>query len=227
VRRSSSLTGAERKNVRGEATRQLIITAAERLFAEHGIAAVPLREIGLAAGQRNHAAVQYHFGDRDEVVKAIMEFRGAESEASRTGMVADLILGGAAPTVVDVVSAFVRPLAIHFKPDNHYLAFLSLYITEEGGYEGLNDVNAGASVVTLRTLLTRLLPQIPPAVLEERWWLTLTSAVHTLARYHSAQRKRARLPARIDVLIDDLVAFLSAGLMAPVVANDPRTLGKG
>ena len=226
-RRSSSLTGGERKNVRGEATRQLILTAAERLFAEHGISAVPLRDIGIAAGQRNHAVVQYHFGDRDEVVKAIMESRGAESEASRTDMVADLMLGGAVPTVRDVVSAFVRPLAIHLHPDNHYLAFLSLYITEEGGYEGLGDVQAGASVITLRTLLSRLLPQIPEAVLEERWWVTLTSAVHTLARYHSAHRKRARLPARIDVLIDDLVTFLSAGLMAPLVEGDPRTGATG
>jgi AcrR family transcriptional regulator len=203
-------------------TRQRIITAAERLFAEHGISAVPLRDIGIAAGQRNHAAVQYHFGDRNEVVKAIMEFRGAQSEASRTEMVADLMLGGRTPTVVDVVSAFVRPLAIHLQPDNHYLAFLSLYITEEGGYEGLDEVNTGASVMTLRALLGRLVPELPAAVLEERWWVALTSAVHGLARYQSAQRKRAHLPAQIDVLIEDLVAFLSAGLAAPLAAGDPR-----
>jgi AcrR family transcriptional regulator len=222
VRRSGSLTGGQRGNVRGQVTRQRILTAAERLFAEHGISAVPLRDIGIAAGQRNHASVQYHFGDRDEVVKAIMEFRGAESEASRTDMVADLMLGGRTPTVVDVLSAFVRPLAIHIQPDNHYLAFLSLYITEEGGYEGLVGVRTGASVITLRTLLGRLVPQIPVAVLDERWLMALTSAVHALARYHAAQRKRAHLPARIDVLVEDLVTFLSAGVVAPVVPGDPR-----
>ncbi|MFT4123851.1 MAG: hypothetical protein QM635_08465, partial [Microbacteriaceae bacterium] len=118
--------------------------------------------------------------------------------------------------------AFVRPLAIHLQPDNHYLAFLSRLITEEGGYEGLEGVHAGASVITLRTLLGRLAPGIPAAVLDERWWVTLTSTVHTLARYQSAQQKRARLPARIDVLIADLVAYLGAGLLAPVVAGDPR-----
>lgn len=223
ARRSGPRTSGERKNVRGTTTRQLILLAAERLFAERGISAVPLRDIGLAAGQRNHAAVQYHFGERDEIVRAIMEFRGAESEASRADMVADLMLGERTPTVVDVVSAFVRPLAIHIQPDgNHYLAFLSLYITEEGGYEGLGEVRTGASVVTLRVLLRRLTPRIPEAVLDERWWVTLTSAVHALARYQSAQQKRAHLPANIDVLIDDLVAFLSAGLTAPLAAGDPR-----
>ncbi|ROO87427.1 TetR family transcriptional regulator [Actinocorallia herbida] len=222
MRRSSARTGGERKNNRGEATRQAILLAAERLFAERGISAVPLRDIGLAAGQRNHAAVQYHFGEREEIVKAIMEFRGAQSEDHRTETVTDLLLGGTVPTLQDVVSAFVRPLAIHIQPDNNYLSFLSLYITEEGGYESLGDVHTGGSVITLRSLLGRLAPQVPEAVLEERWWVTLTSAVHALARYQTSQRKRAHLPADIDVLIEDLVMYLSAGLAAPVAERDPR-----
>lgn len=188
---------------------------------------MPLRDIGIAAGQRNHAVVQYHFGDRDEVVKAIMEWRGAESEASRTSIVADLMLGHAPSTVVDVVGAFVRPLAIHLREDNHYLAFLSHLITEEGGYESLGGIRTGASVLTLRTLLSRLVEQVPEAVLEERWWMILTSAVHALARYQAAQRKRSQLPAEIDVLVDDLVAFLSAGLTAPLVEGDPRAIAGG
>ncbi|MCX4816328.1 TetR/AcrR family transcriptional regulator [Streptomyces sp. NBC_01239] len=222
ARRTGSRSGGQR-NARGEETRLRILTAAERLFAEHGISAVPLRDIGVAAGQRNHAAVQYHFGDRDEVVKAIMEFRGAESEARRADFVADLAVGGSASTVVDVVSAFVRPLAIHLQPDNHYLAFLSLYITEEGGYEGLIGVRTGASVITLRALLGRLVPTIPKDVLDERWLTVETGAVHALARYHSAQRKRGRLPAGLDVLVEDLIVFLSAGLVAPLAPGDPRT----
>ncbi len=210
--------------MRGEATRQVIIAAAERLFAERGITAVPLRDIGIAAGQRNHAAVQYHFGDRDELVKAIMESRGAESEAHRVQVVTSLMMGTRTLTISDVIDAFVRPLAIHIKPNNHYLAFLSLLITGQGGYEGLNnrDIHTGASVITLGTLLGRLVPELPPAVLDERWSLARTSAVHALARYQSAQQKREHLPAKIDVLIDDLVAFLSAGLVAPLASTDPR-----
>lgn len=209
--------------MRGEATRQLILAAAERLFSEHGISAVPLRDIGVEAGQRNHAAVQYHFGDRDALVQAIMEARGGESEAVRADIVAGLAVGGETPTVADVVSAFVRPLAIHIEPDNHYLAFLSMLITEEGGYEGRQSVHTGASVVTLRALLARLAPEVPVAVLDERWWVTLTSAVHTLARYQAAQQRRSQA-TKLDVLIDDLVAYLSAGLVAPIVTGDPRAV---
>jgi AcrR family transcriptional regulator len=208
--------------VRGEATRQVILVTAERLFAERGISAVPLRDIGVAAGQRNHAAVQYHFGDRDELVKAIMESRGSESEASRTEIVTGLMLGTGVPTVADVVDAFVRPLAIHILPNNHYLAFLSHLITERGGYEGLHGVHAGASVLTLGTLVGRLLPTLPRTVVDERWSLTMTSSVHALSRYQSALQRRENPLMKIEVLIGDLIAFLAAGLHAPLPEGDPR-----
>ncbi|MFT4052811.1 MAG: TetR family transcriptional regulator [Microbacterium sp.] len=223
-RRNGLRSGGERRNVRGEATRRRILAAAERVFAEHGIAAAPLRDIGIAAGQRNHAAVQYHFGDRDELVRALMEYRGGESEVSRAGIVADLVLEGSRPTVSDVLSAFIWPLAIHLQEDNHYLAFLSRLVVEEGGYEGLVgvDVHAGSSVLTLRALLGRLVPHVPEAVLDERWQVALTSAVQTLARYQAAQQKREHLPVTLEVLIADLIAFLGTGIVAPSVADDPR-----
>ena len=108
------------------------------------------------------------------------------------------------------------------QPENHYLAFLSLLITEQGGYEGLGgDVHTGASVISLRALLARLVPDVPAAVLDERWLVTLTSAVHALARYQAAQLRRSQR-AQLDVLIADLIAYLSAGLVAPLVTDDPR-----
>ncbi|KQR37449.1 TetR/AcrR family transcriptional regulator [Microbacterium sp. Leaf159] len=207
--------GGERSNARGQATRLLLLITAEELFATHGISAVPLRDIAKAAGQRNHAVVQYHFGEREEVVKALTDYRGAASEKMRADMVAELMLGATSPTVEDVVEAFVRPLALHFRPDNHYLQFLSMLITQEGGYQGLVGVHTGGQVMTLRALLFRLLPETPEAVLIERWWVTLTSAVHTLARYQTAQRRRERLPQSIDHLVDDLIRFLAAGLGTP------------
>ncbi len=50
-----------------------LIAAAERLFAEKGIDGVSLREITRAAHQRNTTALQYHFGDRDGLLRALVE----------------------------------------------------------------------------------------------------------------------------------------------------------
>src|SRR5205085_1882241 len=45
-------------------TRDKLVDAAARLFAERGIDNVSINEIVRAAGQRNASAVHYHFGNR-------------------------------------------------------------------------------------------------------------------------------------------------------------------
>jgi taurine dioxygenase len=53
-------------------TRDKLLDAAARLFAERGIDNVSLAEIVRTAGQRNASAVQYHFGTRDEVMRGVL-----------------------------------------------------------------------------------------------------------------------------------------------------------
>ena len=200
----------DRPNSRGDATRQVILATAEQLFAERGIAAVPLRDIGMAAGQKNNVAVQYHFGDRERLLKEITSYRASESENIRSEMLADLLARGRPPRVCDLVRAFIVPLASHLADGNHYLAFLSRYIIERGGYTGLELSNA-MSIGTLRSLLRRVLPDHPEAVLEERWMVMMTCAVHTLARYQTAAQV-GEASAHFGELLHDLVNFLTAGI---------------
>src|SRR5262245_2537091 len=56
-----------------EDAREALIRVAERLMAERGVEAVDLKEIQLAAGQRNRSAVNYYFGDRAGLVAAIID----------------------------------------------------------------------------------------------------------------------------------------------------------
>jgi len=64
-------------------TRDQIIRAAEELFAARGIDGVSLREINRAAGQSNTGAVQYHFGDRDGLVRALIDKHRRDTEPRR------------------------------------------------------------------------------------------------------------------------------------------------
>ncbi|WP_030107088.1 TetR/AcrR family transcriptional regulator, partial [Actinoalloteichus caeruleus] len=73
---------------RAEDTRELILTTAERLFAERGISAVSNRQVGEAAGQGNNFAVGYHFGSRTELVRAIIGRHSRAIEATRERMLA-------------------------------------------------------------------------------------------------------------------------------------------
>jgi AcrR family transcriptional regulator len=67
--------------------RTLILDAAEWLFAEHGISSVSNRQIGAAAGQGNTSAVGYHFGSKDELIRALIRRFDGEAEVLRAAMV--------------------------------------------------------------------------------------------------------------------------------------------
>ena len=64
---------------RTDARTQLLL-AGERLIAEFG-PEVSLRDVAVAAGQRNNSAVHYHFGSRDGLIKAIIGHRQARGRA--------------------------------------------------------------------------------------------------------------------------------------------------
>lgn len=203
--------GRDRLNSKGATTRRLILERAEQLFAERGIVAVPLRDIGLAAGQKNNAAVQYHFGDRESLIKAIISYRASASERVRAEVLADLITKGEPPQVRDLVKAFILSLASHLEDSNYYLAFLSRYIIDYGGYVGLEGSVSDSTINTFMSLLHRLLPEHRTSVLDERWMIVMTTTVHTLSRYQTAMRA-GELPAPFHELLDDLADFLTAGI---------------
>ena len=56
----------------GEATRRQILGTAVRLFAEHGYADTTSKMICREAGV-NIAAVNYHFGSRDDLYRAVLD----------------------------------------------------------------------------------------------------------------------------------------------------------
>ncbi|MDJ1134493.1 TetR/AcrR family transcriptional regulator [Streptomyces iconiensis] len=91
-------------------TRNAIMAAAERLFAEHGLSVVSNRQIAEAAGQRNNAVVGYHFGSKTDLVRAIMTRRGEQTDRIRAEHVAAL---GDSDDLRDWVGALVRPATEH------------------------------------------------------------------------------------------------------------------
>lgn len=63
-----------------------ILLAAEQLFGRYGIEGVSLRQIAEAAGHGNVNATQYHFGDKDGLVLAIMLYRRPGIDAHRADL---------------------------------------------------------------------------------------------------------------------------------------------
>jgi len=63
-------------------TRMAILNAAERLYADRGFADVTLRDIVAAAGV-NLAAVNYHFGSKDELIAELFVTRSLATNRER------------------------------------------------------------------------------------------------------------------------------------------------
>ncbi|HVV39830.1 MAG TPA: TetR/AcrR family transcriptional regulator [Nitrobacter sp.] len=90
-------------------TRTAILTAAERLYAERGFADVTLRDIVAAAGV-NLAAVNYHFGSKDELIAELFVTRSLATNRERLNelKMAEAAGGGRAD-IEDVLRALVGP----------------------------------------------------------------------------------------------------------------------
>ncbi|MCC7084226.1 MAG: TetR/AcrR family transcriptional regulator [Pirellulales bacterium] len=61
---------AEDRSRDADATRQAVLRAAERLFAEQGFAATSVRDISAASGV-SHPLILHHFGSKDELYSAV------------------------------------------------------------------------------------------------------------------------------------------------------------
>lgn len=103
-----SATKATTPQPRGGSTRNELKRAARRLFAERGIAAVGMREVVEAAGQRNAAAVHYYFGSKDDLLKELLIDGADLIDAARHDLF-DRIEADGAPSLREVVRAMVLP----------------------------------------------------------------------------------------------------------------------
>jgi AcrR family transcriptional regulator len=107
-------------------TKARLVAAAEELFAERGVDGVSLREITRASGAKNVIAVQYHFEDRDGVVRAILDKHLPDVDSRRNALL-DEIEGSAVREVRAMASALVRPLAPKLADDAGGRPFLQIY----------------------------------------------------------------------------------------------------
>ena len=124
------MKSGRRLNENGRETQERILTAAERLFAEHGIDAISTRDIIEAAGV-NGGAIHYHFGTRDQLIVALVERRAGYLGVQRDRYLDELEASGEI-TLRSVVDVLVRPTAeLARDPNGRYHAAFIVAVTNQ------------------------------------------------------------------------------------------------
>ncbi len=169
-----------------------LILAGERLFAKGGIHGASMREIAAQAGQGNHAAVQYHFGSREGLVRAIFDYRMEQMEEARGAMLRDAEMAGRlkdARTLLEIV--LLPQLDLQDADGNHsYASFLSQYLLQSrspefGDFSGSEPPNLTRALHLLRDRVDYL----PPYVAQRRLISISLMFLNILVRHHGAEEE--------------------------------------
>ena len=209
---------------RGDAARASIVATAERLFAERGIETVSLRDVSAAAGQRNHSAAQYHFGDRRGLIAAVYENRMRHVDARRHAYLAALDDADRGEEIRGLVEANVVPLLdVVADAEGWYGRFLARMRWEPAGWDVVLSLSASGSFREVVRRLNRALADVPPAVRRHRLDQMLTLAIGTIAGWEGAPARGEKRLGRAQ-LADDLVSTSVALLLAPCVPIEPLAI---
>jgi len=193
---------------------------AERLIAEQGYAAVSLRMLGAAAGQRNNSVAQYHFGSKEGLVEAIIATRSEAIDRRRAELL-KLAEEAGEVEVGQLVRLAVEPLAETISPgttDSFYLQFLAKIIDEPSLQDLWQRRSMPRSYQKVLRLLKGQLRHLPRRVRDRRLRWIQTVALHTLADHELQCRASATRAKETEDVVGDLVAMLTALLEAPAGA---------
>jgi AcrR family transcriptional regulator len=198
--------------------REKLILAAEILFARGGFETVSLREIAAAAGQRNHHAVQYHFGSREGIVTAIFRYRMIQMEGRRGEMLAQAEQAGLlndARTVMEII--FLPQLELPRQQGNHsYANFLCQYLlrnegTRFGDFGAILPENIDRALRLLRERLCFL----PESIAQRRLVTACFMFLNMLSAY-SDDRIRAIEDESFQEAIDDTLDQIVVATTMPL-----------
>ncbi|MFZ0834464.1 MAG: helix-turn-helix domain-containing protein [Mycobacterium sp.] len=180
---------------RANGTREAILTAAEKLFAEHGVYAVSNRQVSEAAGQGNNAAVGYHFGTKTDLVREIEHRHRTPIERLREQMVAE---AGDSAELRDWVDCLVRPLTDYLTELGNptwYARFAAQAMADPAYHKiVVKGALSSPSLVQVIDRINHCIPDLPEEVRTERNVMASNLLMHTCAEWERAMAENTSWP---------------------------------
>ena len=203
-------------------TKEKILDAAERLFSDNGFNGTSLREITSQA-EVNLAAVNYHFGSKKELIKAVMS-RYMNELSPRLMSTLTSVQAKDKPTLIEVFSAVVEPLlALNTFRENGTSIFLQLlgrgYTDSQGFLRWFLTTKYPQVIESFIAAVQKAYPELEP---EEMFWrlhFTMGTVVFTMSSSDAlidiAQNDYDQ-HINIEDVIEKLIPYVAAGVGAPI-----------
>lgn len=211
-------------------TRESLLDAAEELFGRRGFEGASTRAITRAAGT-SLSAVNYHFGSKEGLLRAILRRRLEPVNRLRLERL-DALEGdppeGGLP-IESILDAFLRP-ALEMRaasadaPTRYRQVAARLYSDPPELVSALKRELFGTIGERFLAALARALPDRPLSELALAWQFTVGVMVHVMAGHLEAVPGS---PVDLEALPDDailerMVAFAAAGLRASAATDESR-----
>ncbi|HET9339902.1 MAG TPA: TetR/AcrR family transcriptional regulator [Casimicrobiaceae bacterium] len=207
------------------ATKDRILDAAESLFMEHGFEATSLRSITAAAAV-NLAAVNYHFGSKEELFQAVLTRRLDPMNQRRLALL-DRFERDTAATPLSceriIVALFIPALELARDPELGGKNFLRLlgraYADPAPFIRRFLSEQYAQMIARFKAAFGRALPHLPKKELSWRLHFIMGALSYTLAGTDALKliaELNPRETANDEILLRRLAPFLLAGLKAPL-----------
>jgi len=207
------------------ATKDRMLDAAEELFMEHGFEATSLRQI-TAAADVNLAAVNYHFGSKEELFQAVLTRRLDPMNQERVALLSRYEQR-AAPQPLScekiLTAMFIPALKLARDRDRGGKNFLRLlgraYADPAPFIRHFLSEQYAVMIARFKAAFGRALPHLPKKELTWRLHFVMGALSYTLAGTDAIKLIAALSPrdaGNDELLLRRLAPFLIAGLKAPL-----------
>ncbi len=200
-----------------ELTREQLLDAAEKLFLERGLDEVSLRAIGREAGTRNQSALQYHFGNREGLIGAILKRRMGQLEKRRSRLVDELLARQPEPPLREICGVLVRVPFLLCRESLEFRVFLGkfgqkLLASDRELALAVENPNL-PSMMKIRPILYTALNSVDPEILRLR--AENVASLVLLAISQRARRGGSFRGRQAELFFNNLVDQIAAMLAAP------------
>lgn len=214
---------------RGQRTRERILDAAERLWSERGVAGVSMRQIRIAAGQANSSALQFHFGGRDGLLRALADRHVPQVAAIQDRTLAALEATGRGDDPAGLVEVLIGAPADYLRRGPSARAWVRIAAEQVARpdlpLEALSNGAPAAAMTAGRRLHRHLATMMPPGVAVERLVAVGAACSHLCAdraRLEEAGPAAARAALPFAAWRANLLAMATGALLAPAPGgSDP------